>query len=75
MKRHGTTYSWGVCKCRCAECRNAKRLAMERYRRSKGIPARTRQEHGTSAYRNQGCRCDVCREAQRVCMAGRRAAA
>jgi len=53
---HGKASSYRNHRCRCPECTEAHRLAMEAWKASKPEVF----QHGFSAYCNQGCRCEVC---------------
>ena len=62
--QHGTESMYTNQGCRCAECREAARLATERRRRARGVKQREFATHGSvSFYRKQGCRCDLCKAA------------
>lgn len=65
VRTHGSasTYKAG---CRCAECREAKRLQAERQRAALGAKVVPDEKHGTAAgYQRWGCRCARCREWQK----------
>lgn len=64
LPQHGTTHMYEAGKCRCDECREAKRVAIAKRRASLTPDSAT---HGTTnGYYNYGCRCDRCREAVRI---------
>lgn len=71
---HRTTTGYRKHGCRCPECTDAQRLAMEDYRRTKGVQpskARAVAEHGTrTMYRRctagpNGKKCEECKDANR----------
>lgn len=76
MRTHGKASTYRSGGCRCAECRDAHRLAQASLR-EKYYALRTLvdgrwvapghpYQHGTSYwYRMRGCRCDACRAAER----------
>ena len=62
--KHGTINGYQHHKCRCTDCRDAKREYKKKLKLKKleGIPelVERRREHGTAEAYSFGCTCDLC---------------